>query len=404
MVIDRLFFLFLLIFLPTQLTRHFFFDFSLVKGLRVDYYAWQVSLTDILLGLMFLFWFIREKKRIFFKLKSSFKLKHWVFLFLFFTLNGLVSSAKPLFFLKLVKLIELFLFGFYIYQEKISLKLVGQGLLIGGFYSSLIAVGQFVKQASLGGWLWFLGERTFSVLTPGIAKAEIFGRLYLRSYATFPHPNVLAGFLALNLSFLLFLAKHLKKAVVFLLFGLFTVSLFLTFSRTGILAAWLAVVLSRFFFKEKKKNWFFILFFFFNVLFGWFLIGRFFSLLSGLEETTKQRLSLILVSFTLFFKNPLLGVGLNNFINNLPFLNLLQPVHNAYLLILAETGLFGFSFFGWLLVSAWQKLKNHPSFLKVIFCQIVILLFFDHYFYTLQQGQLLFTLFLSLMLKENNYV
>ena len=51
---------------------------------------------------------------------------------------------------------------------------------------------EFIKQASLNGLFWWLGERTFTSSTPGIAKAVIDGRLLMRPYATFPHPNVLA--------------------------------------------------------------------------------------------------------------------------------------------------------------------------------------------------------------------
>ena len=45
------------------------------------------------------------------------------------------------------------------------------------FYSLIlfpvIGFGQFVFQRTIGGPLWFLGERTFSSTTPGIASAEM---------------------------------------------------------------------------------------------------------------------------------------------------------------------------------------------------------------------------------------
>src|SRR3989338_888017 len=62
-----LLFLFILL-LPTQLGKHFFFDFSYLSGVRVDYLAPTIYLTDIL-ALLLLFlnlksvirWFINKK-------------------------------------------------------------------------------------------------------------------------------------------------------------------------------------------------------------------------------------------------------------------------------------------------------------------------------------------------------
>jgi len=51
-----LFFYLLILFLPTQLGRHFFFDFSFVSGIRIDYLAPTIYLTDILVLLLFIAW------------------------------------------------------------------------------------------------------------------------------------------------------------------------------------------------------------------------------------------------------------------------------------------------------------------------------------------------------------
>src|SRR3989338_7356441 len=62
-----LLFLFILL-LPTQLGKHFFFDFSYLSGVRVDYLAPTIYLTDILALLLLIinfksFWhFLKEKK------------------------------------------------------------------------------------------------------------------------------------------------------------------------------------------------------------------------------------------------------------------------------------------------------------------------------------------------------
>ena len=57
---------------------------------------------------------------------------------------------------------------------------------------------------TLGGYFWYLGERSFYASTPGIAAVSFQGRLLLRPYATFPHPNVFGGFLAIVLPLMIF--------------------------------------------------------------------------------------------------------------------------------------------------------------------------------------------------------
>jgi O-antigen ligase len=105
----------------------------------------------------------------------------------------------------------------------------------------------------------------------------------------------------------------------------------------------------------------------------------------------------------MFQKNPLLGVGLNNFLSNLPlFLSqknylLIQPVHNIYLLVLSELGIIGFFFFLILLFFSLRTiLKNKNLVVAVLLFEVLFLGLFDHYFLTLQQGQLLFALIIGL--------
>jgi O-antigen ligase len=114
-------------------------------------------------------------------------------------------------------------------------------------------------------------------------------------------------------------------------------------------------------------------------------------------------------SLTMFTKAPVFGVGVNNFFNNLNFPNsqltplLIQPVHNIFLLVLSETGLIGFCLFIYLfyvmirnLITA-KKIKEKKYLLMLIFT-VVFLGSFDHYFLTIQQGQLLFAVILGTML------
>ena len=112
----------------------------------------------------------------------------------------------------------------------------------------------------------------------------------------------------------------------------------------------------------------------------------------------------------MFEKNPVLGVGLNNFYNNLnPFsekIFLIQPVHNIFILVLSQTGIIGFLFLLSILILGFVKMiklkTNKPKYLFCLFFSVCFLGMFDHYFLTLQQGQLLFTIFLATTLLDKS--
>ncbi|MBI2074766.1 MAG: hypothetical protein HYT83_02925, partial [Candidatus Levybacteria bacterium] len=97
--------------------------------------------------------------------------------------------------------------------------------------------------------------------------------------------------------------------------------------------------------------------------------------------------------------------GINNFLVNLPayekikenaFFVSFQPVHNIFLLIAAETGIVGLTFFLWFLLKTFKKNQFQTSDFKFqILAMVLILGLFDHYFLTLQQGQLLFAFVLG---------
>jgi len=114
------------------------------------------------------------------------------------------------------------------------------------------------------------------------------------------------------------------------------------------------------------------------------------------DEAVVVRQQLNAAAISIFHQSPIIGNGLGNFLVQLPdylvsrTIYFLQPAHNIYLLALAETGIIGFAIFLWVL---WKAVSNNK-----IIIPIVLLGFVDHYFLTLQQGQLLFTIFLSLSL------
>ena len=112
-----------------------------------------------------------------------------------------------------------------------------------------------------------------------------------------------------------------------------------------------------------------------------------------------MRTKLIDQSINMISTNPVLGVGINNFYNNLDYKynspSTIQPVHNIFFLTLSETGLVGILFLIFILLKPVRNLKN-----GAIILVILILGSLDHYLFTQQQGQLLFTVTISLLLSN----
>ena len=200
------------------------------------------------------------------------------------------------------------------------------------FFQSCLSFLQFINQRSIGGLFYYLGERTFGAQTPGIADASINGQLFLRPYATFSHPNVLAGFLVVAMLYLFFIYSKFKFSRLILVAAISagTIALILTLGRTAIFLWFICLIFlfgKTFDKKYKKGN---------SNLAGPVLAAVFFILSAVVvfnnsiflqrflttrltDESIVQRQNLINDSLTMFSKQPFLGTGTDNFYNNLSF-------------------------------------------------------------------------------------
>ncbi|MBI4059075.1 O-antigen ligase family protein [Candidatus Microgenomates bacterium] len=248
----------------------------------------------------------------------------------------------------------------YVAKSK-PLPIIHNILPIALFYSSLLGIVQFLLGHTLNGPLWWLGERTFSIDTPGIAKIVLNGQDYLRAYATFPHPNALAGFLLVGL---ILMGHKLNKWLRILII----LAIVLTFSHS----VWLAGIVVLLYLKwqvasgkskpqdlkTNKKisdlNYRFVpegpsfasfCVLIFAIAFS-LLLPFFSSKLTSYfaSPDISQRLELATTAGNMIKDNFLFGVGLNNFIVSLPEYSSqpdlvwwLQPAHNIFLLVFAET-------------------------------------------------------------------
>ena len=187
----------------------------------------------------------------------------------------------------------------------------------------------------------------------------------------------------------------------YFLAGVFTFGLLLTFSRS----AWLAVIVAFLYFifndlsnKNVRK------FFFFIIILSSLLVYIFYPLIKSRSTSSlienrsiSERQIFTKEALVLWKNNPLLGVGIGNYIVALEkqylykFEYQYQPVHNIFLLILTELGIFGFLLFLLLLRRVYKESHYKP--LLILF---IIVGLFDHYLWTLYPGVLLFWVSLSL--------
>lgn len=392
----------LLFLLPSQLALHFWSQFSFVFGIRVDYLSVAIYLTDILIfGLVFA------------DIKSIIKylwIKRWLAVFfLGLAIVNTVHSTTPV--LSLIKWIHtllLFLFAVYVSINRKSFDTlkIEKVLYFSLILISLVGIYQFFLGHTVGGILYYLGERSFSSQTPGIALFNIFGREVLRSYSTFSHPNSFAGFLGAVGTFLLF-GKNLKKfPLVFLGASIVLFALIITFSFSALISLIFvgAVYLfeKRIKLKEKYYVWFLIILF--SVSISQFFVPQ--KLISTRDfswDKIDQRLELAYVSGKMVSERFWVGEGFNAFISNLPrfktpsgYIWFLQPVHNIYLLLFSELGILGLVIF--FIFISYGVLKLVRSNNRQVLYPILFILtsgLFDHYWLTLQQNVILMFLFFS---------
>lgn len=412
----------LVLLIPSQLGLHFWPEWSFIDGVRVDYFSPTIYVTDVLIfGLLLLFVVQRvsEEKRREFSIKKYGKTFIFSALFLLFVLVNVGYSYSPA--VSIYKWIKVVEFGFLGWWTAQNLKFnvyslqLATLLLATVFYESVLAIWQFSRQSSIGGMWYLLGERTFNSSTPGIANAFINGELVLRPYGTFSHPNVLGGFLGLTLPVALIHFLHNsrkfnagRRLVVAGVMGIGLMALLLTLSRGAILFGALCFVTVFYKYSRQITKTTMALMVVVLVMAGTVIWPRLQALRVEFESIVVRQETND-VAIERWRQSPIFGTGLGTS----PLYRILreqkarnyslssQPTHSIYLLVLAETGLIGFGLLagtvfwaGWRL---WRKGKI------LIFTPLLFMLtlgIFDHYWLTLQQGQLMFVLVLSVALRE----
>jgi O-antigen ligase len=410
MSFHRYIFYSLIILLPTQLGFHYWPDWSMVLGRRLDYLSPTFFLTDLLIVALCCSWFVESwpyKKNL---LRREILLPI-VALSIFIVCNSLFAISRPLALSAWIKWIEIGLVGFYIIRTKPTVENMVPYFSIALLYSSLLAIVQFILQHSLGGPLWWLGERTFTEATPGLAKISLClplltgCPLFIRSYATFPHPNVLGGFLAVMLPLIFVYQTKRISRVTMTSIIVSIVALILTFSRSAWIIAALGIV--SVYGKNKKlvsPSWGIGIT---SIVFLIVILMPSFTLES---ESVAVRQQLNTAALNVWASAPIVGVGMGNFLLALPSylpsraIYFLQPVHNIYLLLLSEIGIVGISLLLWicgrLLYLAKKRQYRWNNIYSIPLLGLLLLGLVDHYALTLQQGKLLLVILVACFINQ----
>lgn len=429
MAIHRRLFFLLLLLLPSQLGYHFWPSWSFVLGRRVDYLSPTVYITDILVFCVLVFWVYARGRCMNISLRT-------VIIFLsiigFAGVNSFYAKSFPVALYTWVKIFEYIGLGWYIISTKVRLSDVVFPLAMSVSYSSSIAIGQFILQHAIGAPLWILGERSFSIDTPGIARfmmcpsVDFLCKFFVRPYATFPHPNVLGGYIVTMSPFIMYylaqksITTRIARVYMFVL-GIGSIALMLTFSRSAWSVALLNILISfgmlfrtrSFLYKKTIDIVIPILLLCVSIALG-MVIYIFFPSVG--DESVVRRIELVNIAVSMWSHSPLFGVGLGNFVVEMPnftnsrYINFLQPVHNIYLLVLSELGLAGLIGIAlgivWIFKQTYIFFREQKSIIltHVLFIlplmSLMLLGIVDHYVITLQQGQLMSVLVIALYISR----
>ena len=395
------FYLFLFsFFLVSQLGKHFFFHFSYLSGIRIDYLAPTLYFSDILSVPLIIATLVQLSGQLY--RYKRWILEHKLFVIavsLFFIINFIFSLSKPLWiywFVRVIQLTLLFVFFNMNGRNKKMLSPLLWGLLAGSFCELALALLQLSYRHSLQGWWYYLGERSFSIFTPGIAKAYFLGVEFLRPYGTFSHPNSLAGFYLLIYAFMLTQKKITNTILKSTLLIISSLLVVISFSRTAI--ATYALVNLLYFSKniETCKACFMAKLSIAGVLILFVLS------ISGDLNGIQKRTDFFEKSLSIISQRPFSGTGIGSYLiaqHKYPqkfstFFE--QPVHNIFLLALAQLGI---PFFLLLFFAMYRYIAKHLIklyFALPLLC-IVVTGSVDHYWITLQQNLLVFAVIFGIL-------
>lgn len=282
------------------------------------------------------------------------------------------------------------------------------------FAHSVLGIYQFLNQSSFA--FKYLGLAAHSPDQLGASVIESASGRWLRSYGGFDHPNIFAGVLVVSIILAAYLLSRKKmirtrqeivESLFLFVFYFFSVlALLFTFSRAGFISLALGLLVLFIFSIIKKEKWQtgrLLALFFFSLFLTTLIFFSYKDLFitrieagSRLEQKSlNERGDQLLVSKDVLAENYLVGVGLanyNQFISGKDVSQGIkkadweyQPVHNSFLLIASEAGIFTLIFFLASIISIWYQ-GRREVFSWALLISFIFIMLFDHWLLSLPFG------------------
>lgn len=352
------------------------------------------------------------------------------------------------------RLVEAIGFASIIMVSRLSVVSMFVALLSSTIVQALWGIGQFLLQKQIAN-KWF-GVSALDPAQLGISVIEYvayvpqlagdFGHRVLRAYGGLPHPNILGGFLCVGLLtgiglYIYYDYGKAKLGITMSLLILFA-GLLVSFSRSAWVAFGIAFIIimatlwwfAQYRFKDQIREYKIIRFDCIKIVFFLMALGlviflwqpHAFATRLGLGHAPLQRLEQKSIderldSYNDFndvmqakpIKHWLLGTGIGNYTYTLAQLKPsrqsygLQPVHNMYVLIVAELGVVGIllfigiisAFLGLFITKIREYMHLKQAILSItavmVLGSFLVIGLFDHYVWTLSVGIIIFWLMLG---------
>ncbi len=313
------------------------------------------------------------------------------------------------------------------------MRIIFFSIVIAGVFQSIIGIAQYFHEAPLG--LRLLGEsNTPSTILIQDGSRWIFDRLFavstsgctkMRAAGTFPHANVLGGFLVLSIlmTYSLILQSQKRKWVLLWTLPLQLFALYLTYSRSALFAWGIGTVIwfGLVGFKERSvrilAGTMTLLVFAGGALLYQQILDRggVFNYNAVAKGSDAIRLFHQNLSWKIMKDNPVLGLGFTQYSEQAPaylpesadaYTRSTGP-HNVFLFLACETGLISLCAFLFFLLNRIRGLFSTPNTLEkaslaACFFAFLFISCCDFYPILFQQGKLMFFLILGLLaLLEN---
>lgn len=296
-------------------------------------------------------------------------------------------------------------------ESAINKSIVIYTFLFSIFFQACLGIYQFLTQSTFA--FKYLGLASHNPQDLGVSVIEVASGRFLRAYGGFDHPNIFGGVLAISLILAVYLLAKKKvldsnKDVfesIFLFIFYFSAifALFFTFSRSGWIAYAGGLIILLISFIISKDRWMIgrlLAIVFFSAIFLFIIASPYRDLLevrtdfsTRLErKSIDERGEYFLQAKNLIKNKPIFGSGIGNYTTEINSRDLekkpdwvYQPVHNGFILMFAESGIFSLLFFiGFLSCLILKDRREVYSW--AILISLIVLIMLDHWLLSLPFG------------------